>query len=192
MEDATKLIHGMAEDIHSLGEAISLRGTRQRVNSITVSPLDSIMPPVKVAKQEDIITESGVSDAETLQYQIDSIVDEMTVLEAHLAAGGKIAGKACDCLAKHSRLIKKLAVESIPIASRQGKNTEIYTQLAAWAKSIQDIGSKEAVESGQYTERYPKESGNCSKLRKAVDAGKPCTTCGGPKRLPDFMKSKGG
>ena len=110
-------------------------------------------------------------------------------METHLTEGCKIASKACDCCVKAANRIEAYAKESVPIAARQGKDTEVYSKLAEWAKELKPLVTREAVNSGAYERRYPIESGNASKLRKTVEGS--CPTCADPKRLSEFLKGQG-
>lgn len=191
LQDGVQLIRSAREGITTMASALHVE--RPSLLTETIEPKAETKEPAQetVRPEKETTPVSGVSDAETLQYQVDNIVNELVQLETlHLPAGGRIMGKSCDCIAKHSRIIKALAQETIPIAARQGKDSGIYSQLAEWAKEMQKIGTKVAVDSGQFAERYRAESGEASKFRKAIESGKDCPTCGEPKRLSEFLKQK--
>lgn len=193
IEDTRQLIRGGKDEIRALADALRLEGRPSRL----AEPLSEPVVPAKVADVVHVTPAkvATVTDAETLQYQKESLLDELAVLERHLADGGKIFGASCDCVSKHSRLIKRLSTESIPIAARQDKGTKIYSELAGWAAEMQAIGTKAAVDSGQFTSRYPVESGKASLFRKAIEGGKDCVTCDPKKPLPtvrEFLKQQQG
>jgi len=109
----------------------------------------------------------GVSDHDTLSYQLDLILDDLDHLETeHLPSKGRIAGQPCDCIAKAGRSLRRHSKETIPIAARQGQDTAIYSEAADWAGKMMEIGTVEAVVSGEYDAQYPLEAGTASKLRK--------------------------
>jgi len=112
----------------------------------------------------------GVSDRDTLLYQLDHLVKALTKVETHLAEGCKIMGVPCDCCGKHALEIRTFATETIPIAARIDKETSIYQDIANWAPNIEEIDTPEKVESGEYDETYRKESGTASKFRKKVQS----------------------
>jgi hypothetical protein len=202
VEDGRALISDGRSRITELADAIRVEGIEPEpelpVKEVVSKPVDT--PPVTSSVTSSDVTHvtpakvTGVTDAETLQYQKESIVDELAVLEKHLAEGGKLFGGegSCDCIAKHSRLVKKFAAESIPIAARQGKDTVVYTELADWAKEMQRIGTKEKVDSGEFADRYSVESGMASKFRKSIEGNQECVTCKPPKKLSDFLKERKG
>jgi hypothetical protein len=178
VQDVREVIHDGRQEIRDIANAFKLDEKGETV-------VTKKAPPSPPSQETAPPAADGVTDAETLQYQRNELADELALLEKHLASGGKIAGKSCDCLAKHSRVVKRLATETVPIAARQGKDPSFYSNLAEWANEIQQIGTKEAVDSGQYTNRYAQESGNASNLRKSIESGADCPTC--PQRLTDFQ-----
>lgn len=112
----------------------------------------------------------GVSDQQTLIYQLDLMLDDLDHLEAeHLSSKGRIAGLPCDCIAKAARELRRHAKETIPIAARQGKHNSIYSEASLWAEHIMAIGTQEAVVSGEHDEEYLREAGTASTFRKAVE-----------------------
>lgn len=111
-----------------------------------------------------------VSDDSTYRFQLDLLVDNATDLETvHLPNKGRINGQSCDCIAKHARILRAHAKETIPIASRQGKNSHIFAEIAEFADKLMLIGTKEAVESGQYDEEYLDQAGAMSNYRKKLE-----------------------
>lgn len=88
-------------------------------------------------------------------YQLDLILDDLDHLETeHLPSKGSIAGVPCDCISKAGRSLRRHARETIPIAARQARETKVYSEVAPWAERIMEIGTVEAVASGQYDEEY--------------------------------------
>ena len=113
---------------------------------------------------------SGVSDKDTLLYQLDHLVAVLSQLEIHLSEGCKIRGVPCDCCGKHALQAHTFAMETISIAARMEKPTAIYSEIAAWTPTIEDIDTPDKVGSGDYDETYRKESGTASKFRKKVQS----------------------
>jgi len=113
---------------------------------------------------------SKLTNDEVLAYQNREIGRELWQLEKHLSQGCRIPDKTgeripCDCCDKGS-FISGLAFESIPIAERGGKPSDIYTKIAEWAEALQPMVTVPAVESGQYD--YKQLSGEASNLRKEL------------------------
>lgn len=209
LDDGHELIRSAREEIRSVASVLhveqpneTIRAVRETLpssSSAAASTLVERLKPVTETKSPESkpaseVTERkspGVTDAQTLQYQNDGLVDELSELETrHLPAGGKILGASCDCIAKHSRAVRRLAKESIPIAARQGKDPSVYAQMVEWAEDMMKIGTKAAVDSGEYKDRYALESGTASKFRKALESDGKCPTCKPPKRLSEFLKGK--
>lgn len=114
---------------------------------------------------------ASISDKGTLLYQIDRILDDLQHLETeHLPARGLIDDTACDCIAKAARDLRRHALETIPIASRQEKDAEIYSELALLASHLMEIGTSEAVKSGRYDNEYLTQAGTISQYRKQIQA----------------------
>ena len=112
----------------------------------------------------------SVSDSETWNYQTDLLLDDLQHLETeHLPAKGRIAGKPCDCISKAARDARRHARETIPIAARQGKDTEMLTRIETWANNLVTIGTLKATSSGVHDEQYLKEAGEASKFRKELE-----------------------
>lgn len=164
--------------------------------------LGQFIGPEKTATQQSIPTKGkGVTDQQTLVYQLEHIVAPLRQLELHLAEGGKIMNVPCDCIAKAAIDVAIFSEETIPIAARQGQDTKIYIELASWAKHMQSIGSEEAVKSGKYEETYRAESGNASRFRKQVQAmlselkaasSEECVMCEGVQTLKEHMEKRKG
>jgi hypothetical protein len=126
-------------------------------------------PVAKTVKQGSE-PEAFVSDDSTYRFQLDLLIDNATDLETvHLPNKGRINGQSCDCIAKHARVLRAHAKETIPIASRQGKNSHIFAEIAEFADKLMLIGTKEAVESGQYDEEYLEYAGVMSRYRKKLE-----------------------
>lgn len=120
-----------------------------------------------IVERQESSTRSSVTPEETLDYQKREIGKELYKLERHLSQGCRIFNKPCDCCAKHS-LLEGLAEETIPIASRMGRDTKPYTNLIGWLEENADKFTQEAVESGEYDEAYIELSGEASNLRKEI------------------------
>ena len=170
-----------------------------------VDEIDQAMREIGGSMPSEIETErpsaESITDEETLRYQLDLIVDELQHLETeHLPMQGRIAGKPCDCIAKAARGLRRHAKETIPIAARQGKDTSVYSQMATWADGLMQIGTLDAVVTGEYDEEYLKQAGTASDLRKVfqklLGEAKPkgfretCEECGALEDLKSFIKSK--
>ena len=144
----------------------------------------------KVSSPQEIVTgeQFSVSDTTTLDYQIDRLIDDLQHLETeHLPAQGRIAGKTCDCIAKAARDLRRHSLETIPIASRQGKDAKLFSELASRADHLIEIGNLEAVNSGNYDEEYLRQAGQISTYRKQVEKMR-CGTCGEAlKTLKEYM-----
>ncbi|MBA7533544.1 hypothetical protein ES705_25784 [subsurface metagenome] len=112
----------------------------------------------------------GVSDKDTLLYQLNHLLAVLSQLEIHLSEDCKIMGVPCDCCGKHAVQASTFAMETIPIAARMDKETNIYQDIASWAPLIEEIDTPEKVNSGDYDEAYRKESGTASKFRKKVQS----------------------
>jgi len=109
-------------------------------------------------------------EAHSLDYQLDRILDELQHLETeHLPTKGRLDGAPCDCIAKAARDLRRHARETIPIAAREGKDATIFSAIADEANYLMEIGTADAVRSGQYDAEYLKHSGVVSDFRKSVD-----------------------
>ncbi len=126
--------------------------------------------PTTAPESHTVSTTSGVSDKDTLLYQLNHLLAVLSQLEIHLSEGCKIMGVPCDCCGKHAPQASAFAMETIPIAARMGKDTLIYQDIASWTPRIEEIDTPEKVESGDYDETYRKESGTASKFRKKVQS----------------------
>ncbi|MDP2660734.1 MAG: hypothetical protein Q8R28_08395 [Dehalococcoidia bacterium] len=112
----------------------------------------------------------AVTDQETLQYQLDELLDDLQHLETeHLPAKGLLMGKPCDCMSKAARDLRRHARETIPIAARQGKDPALFDRIAAWADKFVRIGTAEEVGSGRHTDEYLRGAGEASSLRKELN-----------------------
>jgi hypothetical protein len=111
-----------------------------------------------------------VTDDSTYRFQLDLLIDNATDLETvHLPNKGRINGQSCDCIAKHARTLRAHAKETIPIASRIGKDTRVFSELASLSDQLMLIGTKEVVESGQHDEEYLEYAGVMSRYRKSLE-----------------------
>lgn len=136
-------------------------------------------------------TTSSSEEPRTLEYQLDLLLDDLSHLEEHLPAKGKLLGTACDCIAKASRSLRRHARETIPIAAREGKGTGPFDAIALEADYLMGIGTLEAVKSGKYDAEYLSHSGVISKFRKSVDKMlaevKECPECEEIRRLSQLF-----
>ena len=120
----------------------------------------------------DSITKLGtVSNTETLVYQLDLILDDISHPETeHLLAQGKILGKPFDCIAKTGRSLHRHAIETVSIAARQKKDPVVFSRLADIGSRCMEIGTLDAVATHQYDNEYLTLAGDISTLRKQIDA----------------------
>ena len=142
----------------------TLDGIEKRVTKDTI-PKPGVQDTESVSQVPSV---PGVSDQETLNYQLNQVIDDCLHLEEHLSQKGRLFGKSCDCISKSARDARRHALETIPIASRQGKDGAVFSTIASWAEGLIPIGTPEAVESGKYDDRYLKEAGTASSYRKQV------------------------
>ena len=158
-------LEGAGKDIHSIAEDIrgNIPGTTSTIQETEKAP--EIEPQSRTASAT-----RGVTDKDTLLYQLDHLVAVLSQLEVHLSEGLKIMGVPCDCGSKHAVQARTFAMETISIAARMGKETGIYQDIASWTPRIEEIDTPEKVESGDYDETYRKESGTASKFRKKVQS----------------------
>ena len=126
--------------------------------------------PATPPESHTVSTMPKVSDKDTLLYQLNHLVAVLSQLEIHLSEGCKIMGVPCDCCGKHALQANTFAMETISIAARMGKDTNIYQDIASWTPHIEEIDTPEKVASGDYNETYRKESGTASKFRKKVQS----------------------
>ena len=142
----------------------------------------------------------GVSDDSTYRFQLDLLIDNATDLETvHLPNKGRINGEPCDCIAKHARILRAHAKETIPIASRQGKDSTVFSELAEFGDKLMKIGTKEAVVSGEYDNEYLELAGTMSQYRKKLEVllgqahtsySTECKNCPSTLDLKAFIKNK--
>lgn len=146
-------------------------------------------------------TPASITDEETLRYEIDLVIEDVQHLETeHLPNQGRIAGKPCDCIAKAARDLRRHARETIPIAARQGKDPVFYRELASWADRLVEIGTLDAVASGEHDAEYLELAGAASQLRKEAERRRQevrpkgfretCQECGTLEDLKDWGKRK--
>lgn len=160
-------------------------------------------PPAATYEEPAPAPVTGASNETTLKFQLDHILDDIEHLETeHLPEQGRLNGEACDCIAKASRSLRRHVVETIPIASRQGKNSAVFSEIRDWAQHMMDIGTIDQVTSGRYNEEYLIQAGTASnyrkqleKMLKEISGSKPasCPTCEATKqKLNEFIKKKKG
>lgn len=145
-----------------------------------IPPKGEESPATKEEVSKGVSPQIGVSDSTTLDYQIDRLIDDLQHLETeHLPAKGLIANQPCDCIAKAARDLRRHALETIPIASRQGKDAKLFSELASRADHLVEIGNLEAVSSGLHDEEYLRQAGQMSSYRKQVEKMRVgCEPCG--------------
>jgi hypothetical protein len=128
--------------------------------------LDYIAP----TKTKESAEVEGVSDDSTYRFQLDLLISNAQDLETvHLPNKGRIGGKPCDCITKHARTLGFHAKETIPIASRQGKDFRIFAEISTLADHLMLIGTKDAVETGKYDDEYLQQAGAMSTYRKKLE-----------------------
>lgn len=155
----------------------------------TASPIATSNPASQPSAQ------TSVSDAQTLEYQLDRIIDDLQHLETeHLPAQGLIMGKACDCISKASRSLRFHSQETIPIATRQGKDARIFAEMAQWADHFVKIGTQDEVSTGTHTDEFLRGAGEASAFRKRVNAYaaecKPCQAKAKLAALPPELRQQ--
>lgn len=106
---------------------------------------------------------SGVTTTETIQYQREEMVKELSLLEKHLQQGCKIFGKACDCCEKHPVTVEGLAQETLGMTA-----DPLYSEVAQWARKLAPITTIEASESRQYDKVYYQLAVEARELRKRI------------------------
>lgn len=140
----------------------------------------------------------AVSEAETLNYQLDLLLDDLAHLETeHLPQRGRINGKACDCIAKAGRSLRRHALETIPIAGRQGIDASIFSDLADRADRLITIGTAQAVTIGEHDGEYLSAAGELSLLRKSLETLKSkvvasCEGCAIVKPVKQWLRDRQG
>lgn len=164
LEPLKTVVRRSRERVEKAGTEIRTLGDELRGFALTQSQIHTRAP---VAAKEPLY---GVTDKDTLLYQLDHLVSVLKQLETHLSEGCKIMGVPCDCCGKHALEVRTFAMETIPIAARMDRETLIYQDIANWASTIEEIDTPEKVESGEYDENYRKESGTASKFRKKIQS----------------------
>lgn len=105
----------------------------------------------------------GVSTDETIAYQKEQLVKQITLMEMHLAQGCKINGKACDCCEKHPQTIEALAEETLGITG-----DPLYKEIIVWCQFLKPRTTADASASGKYDKDYPTYATEGRRLRKAL------------------------
>jgi hypothetical protein len=162
------LVRNPDKDLDQLEIRLKEKGLlKARSESLTQSSPGPSEASPSVTRLQQAPKTSRLTPEEILAYQNKKIGEVLYEVELHLAEGCRIFNKPCDCCEKHS-LIRGLAVETIPIASRMGKSTEPYEDLVSWLDRNEPKFSEEAVASGRYDGEYKALSGEVSLLRKAI------------------------
>ena len=198
-----KLIHEGVDEIHKAQDDIrsltsELKGeeaespTRQTSGVRGKSPTSA--KNVEESGAETFSPEPGVSELATYKYQLEKILDDLQHLETeHLPAKGRIAGLACDCIAKASRDLRRHSLETIPIASRQGKDATIFSEMDDLASHMVEIGTATAVKSGRYDGKYLELAGVVSNYRKKIEVLlSECQECDQMQDLATFIRERRG
>ena len=178
----------------------SVQAVQEAINEVDAAAkvIDKGMQVEAVQPQ---VMPPSITDEGTLRYQLDYIIDDLQHLETeHLPNQGRIMGEPCDCIAKAGRTLRRHALETVPIAARQGQDATIYRHVADWANSVMDIGTLDAVNSGKFDEEYLKRAGAASTLRKSFEQLKTqlrpkgfsesCEECGALEDLKSFVKRR--
>lgn len=193
---AGRTVKGGIDGVKQLADDIdSSLGTLDRELERVTKPLN----PEKTANPQDTGVDY-VSDESTLRFQLDLLIDNATDLETiHLPNKGRINGNPCDCIAKHARILRAHAKETIPIAARQGKDSRVFDELASLASHLMEIGTKEMVMSGEHDEEYLQQAGLVSSYRKQLETvlgqtrttfKEHCKDCPTTLSLKEFVKQK--
>jgi len=171
-----QLVHDIAQELAPSSYGVS-----------TSPPVETHPPKATTSPMYE-----GVSDAETLAYQWERILDDLQHLETeHLPMKGRIGNRACDCIAKAARDLRRHALETVPIAARQGVSTGILDEIGEWAQHMISIGTLQAVNSGKYNDEYLRQAGIASKYRKEIERLKgECRTCPTMVDLKKFLEDR--
>lgn len=180
-------IHEAEDDIRSL--TTELKG---KESERPAWPSGTIPAHPEMAPESGTEMEGTVSEEATLKYQLERILDDIQHLETeHLPAKGRIASLACDCISKAARDLRRHLLETIPIASRQGKDAVIFSEMVPVAQHLIDIGTMVAVKSGQYDNEYLEMAGVMSNYRKKItQLIAECETCGKMEDLATFIRER--
>ena len=162
---ASQLVEIVGKGVDKVADAL---GKEDRPPVATKErPLTKASPQTEPSTQPE--TPPGVSDEATLKYQLDLILDDLEHLEVeHLPGQGRLNGEICDCIAKAARSLRRHAKETVPIASRQGEDPHLFSELTEWAQHLMDIGTIDQVETGKYDDEYLEQAGTASNYRKRV------------------------
>lgn len=179
IDGASRVIDTISKGIDKIGDAMGGEEPRE------IEPAAE-SPPVE-----------GASSETTLKYQLDHLIDDLEHLETeHLPLQGRLDNEPCDCIAKAARSLRRHAVETIPIATRQGKEAAIFSNIAQWAQHLIDIGTINHVVSGKYDEEYLNQAGTASNLRKIIEkmfteASSDCPECDeAQESIREFIEKK--
>jgi hypothetical protein len=134
---------------------------RYRPLSFGTQPVSSVRISAEAPGQE--IVKKGVSTADTIAYQKDQLVKQITLMEMHLSQGCKINGKACDCCEKHPQVIEALAEETLGITG-----DPFYKEIIAWCQELKPRTTAEASTSGKYDAEYASMAQSGRRLRKML------------------------
>ena len=191
---ASQLVEIVGKGIDKVADAL---GKEDRPPAATKErSLTKTSPKTEPSTQPE--TSSGASNEVTLKYQLDLILDDLEHLEVeHLPGQGRLNGEICDCIAKAAISLRRHAKETVPIASRQGEDPHLFSELTGWAQHLMDIGTIDQVTTGQHDDEYLEQAGTASNYRKRVAPmfAKVCPHCEEvrekAKRFAEKMKGKG-
>jgi hypothetical protein len=97
----------------------------------------------------------------------------------------------CDCIAKAARDLRRHSLETIPIASREGRDAKIFSDMASLTDELMGIGSVDPVKSGKYDADYLRLAGVVSDYRKKISQiTSECQECDQFQQLMDYIKER--
>jgi hypothetical protein len=143
-----------------IGEAIRYRPIGQN----TAAPASSVKITATASPPAaGEIVHKGVSTADTIAYQKEQLVKQITLMEMHLSQGCKIGGKACDCCEKHPQVIEALAEETLGMTG-----DPLYSEIIAWCQELKPRTTAAASASGQFDSEYAAMAQSGRRLRKLL------------------------
>ena len=104
-----------------------------------------------------------VSQTDTIEHQRRELTKCLTLVEAHLRQGCIIAGKPCDCCAKHLLELEALAEETAGLSGEQ-----MFLNIAHWARAEYHKVTPPAVAGGKYKGEYLELAGQVRNFRKLI------------------------
>jgi hypothetical protein len=120
-------------------------------HSTLIQPSVTTLPLSLSTREEEV--HRGVSTADTIQYQKDQLVKQISLMEMHLQQGCKIPVRgvptACDCCMKHPDTIEALAEETLGMTG-----DPVYREIINWCQFLKPRTTPEASASGKYDKEY--------------------------------------